>query len=154
MQFYYNEETFARDVALHQNQALACVLLTPLQASSSTNNDSRLLGQGHAVWPPFCITDRGEPLSEWVKAASASRPMDGPTTIFVLLHIVERLQLLHAAGYAHCRLCPASIVWLQRLNAWRLTDLEAIVAIGAPLPHARAGTLAEAVSTCVLARRW
>lgn len=62
-----------------------------------------------------------------------------PTAMFVLLHVAERLQLLHAAGFAHRTLSPSSVLWVAKLNAWRLGHISSIACLGAPQPRGAAG---------------
>lgn len=68
----------------------------------------------------------GEPLAHWAQTGAA----DAPTTIFMLLHVAERVQLLHAAGFAHRTLSPQTVLWLARQNAWCLGNVSSIAQIG------------------------
>jgi serine/threonine protein kinase len=95
IQFYNERDTYEREVAVFDIEQLQDALLPVVQASDNTNQECT--GPFEFVFPPFAITERGEPLTEWV---SRSAP-DLPTTIFVLLHVAERLQQLHEAGWAH-----------------------------------------------------
>ena len=138
-QFYADRAQFDRDMALARKPRLQHVLHVPFQICG--NSDGKLRGPGKFAWPPCTITARGEPLAEWAPQATADLPM----AIFVLLHIAERLQLLHAAGLAHRALSPASTAWLERENTWRLTGIGTIAAAGAAATEHR-----EAVSGAVI----
>ena len=102
MQFYGDVGTFNRELAMYSNVPLRGNLLPVVQASA--NEDASVTGPFGYVFPPYAVTERGEGLNEWV---SRSAP-DLATTIFVLLHVAERLQQLHQAGIAHRDLCAAA----------------------------------------------
>jgi hypothetical protein len=80
---------------MYRVEQLRDVLLPIVQAPDSA--DQFFVGPFGFVYPPFAITERGESLNEWV---SRSAP-DVPTTVFVLLHVAEKLQQLHEAGWTH-----------------------------------------------------
>ena len=63
---------------------------------------------------------------------------DVPTTIFVLLHLAEKLEKLHASGLCHRDLKPANVLWRPTANVWTLMDFGCAAAIGAPRPHVHA----------------
>ena len=95
MQFYGSLDTFKREIAMFDVPELRDSLLPFVMACE--NSDGRASGPSGFVYPPFVIAERGESLNEWV---SRSAP-DLATTIFVLLHVAERLQRLHQAGIVH-----------------------------------------------------
>jgi serine/threonine protein kinase len=99
-------------------------LLPRVQASD--NLDQKCTSPFDFVFPPFAITEWGESLFEWV---SRSAP-DLPTTIFVLLHVAERLQQLHEAGWAHRKLRPAHVWWRPQTNSWTLVDFGGAARLG------------------------
>jgi serine/threonine protein kinase len=66
-------------------------------------------------------------LNEWVSRMAP----DFPTTIFVLLHVVEKLQKLHSLGLCHRDLKPANILWRPQANAWTLMDFGCAATLGA-----------------------
>jgi serine/threonine protein kinase len=74
--------------------------------------------------------ERGESLNEWCSRVSPNFA----TTLFVLLHVAERLQQLHASGLCHRDLKPANILWLPISRCWTLIDFGCAAQIGAVLP--------------------
>jgi serine/threonine protein kinase len=78
----------------------------------------------------LCTLDRHpcmQGLNEWVSRMAP----DFPTTIFVLLHVVEKLQKLHSLGLCHRDLKPANILWRPQANAWTLMDFGCAATLGA-----------------------
>ena len=49
-----------------------------------------------------------------------------------IMHIAERLEALHAAGYVHRDLKPSNVIWLSRRNRWTVIDFGCVAEIGAP----------------------
>jgi serine/threonine protein kinase len=81
-------------------------------------------------WPPCIIIERGESLDEWVLRIKP----DFPTILQVLVHLTERMQTLHAAGYVHRDLKPANCLWRPEQHSWTLIDFGCTARIGATLP--------------------
>ena len=52
----------------------------------------------------------------------------------VMVHIAEKLQQLHAAGWTHRDLKPGNAIWLPSKNSWTLIDFGCAARIGAPPP--------------------
>jgi serine/threonine protein kinase len=55
---------------------------------------------------------------------------DVPTTIFVLLHLAEKLEKVHARGLCHRDIKPANVLWRPSANAWTLMDFGCAAALG------------------------
>ena len=91
---------FQRELELYQNAALTAVLPAVLRISS--NGDEAASSSRGDTFPPFIIVQRGESLNEW---CSRVQP-NFATTLFVLLHVAQRLHRLHAAGLCHRDLKP------------------------------------------------
>ena len=45
-----------------------------------------------------------------------------PSNMQFLVHIAKKLQVLHAAGWAHRDLKPGNTIWLPSQNEWALID--------------------------------
>lgn len=125
LQFYNSRDTYDRELAMYDDPKLREVLLPIVQASD--NEDQSITGPHNFVFPPFAITERGEGLNEWMSRAAP----DVATTVFVLLHVAERLQQLHEAGWCHRDLKPANVLWRPKSNAWALVDFGCAARIGA-----------------------
>ena len=69
-------------------------------------------------------------LNEWVSRMAP----DLPGTLFVLLHVAEKLQKLHAEGLCHRDLKPANILWQPSANGWTLMDFGCAATIGTCRP--------------------
>lgn len=52
----------------------------------------------------------------------------------VMVHIAEKLQQLHAAGWTHRDLKPGNAIWLPSQNSWTLIDFGCAARIGARPP--------------------
>jgi serine/threonine protein kinase len=52
----------------------------------------------------------------------------------VLANIAQRLEAMHAAGYAHRDLKPANVMWLPRENQWTLIDFGCAAKVGKETP--------------------
>lgn len=136
--FLHNDSAFKRELELYETPALRSIL--PEALHIRTNEDSAVRAASGYVFPPFIIVEKGESLNEW---ASRKSP-DFATTLFVLLHIAERLQRLHAAGLCHRDVKPANILWRPLSNSWTLIDYGCAAKTGARLEHcAPLGTFAH-----------
>ena len=77
----------------------------------------------------------------WVREVWLARS----THVQVMVHIAEKLQQLHAAGWTHRDLKPGNAIWLPSKNSWTLIDFGCAARIGAPpppsppLPHVGGG---------------
>ena len=91
---------FDRELELYNNMDLQGIF--PAIAHRSSNAEGTLQTSWGFVYPPFVVSERGESLNEWCSRVSP----DFATTLFVLLHVAERLQQLHAAGLCHRDLKP------------------------------------------------
>jgi serine/threonine protein kinase len=47
---------------------------------------------------------------------------DGGRGVQVLLHVAQKLDRLHKAGWVHRDLTPSNIIWLPSKNEWSLID--------------------------------
>ena len=86
---------FNRELELYANPALEGIL--PKVYCISANQDGAAKTSWSYVFPPYIIVERGESLNEWCSRVSPNFA----TTLFVLLHVAERLQQLHASGLCH-----------------------------------------------------
>lgn len=66
----------------------------------------------------------------------------------VLANIAQRLEAMHAAGYAHRDLKPANVMWLPRENQWTLIDFGCAAKVGreAPLSFTMAYAAPEVIA--------
>lgn len=87
-------------------------------------------GRAPSMLPPMIITERGECLREYV---SRKHP-DFVSCLQIIVHIAEKLQIMHMAGYAHRDLKPGNCIWLPSQNTWSLIDFGCTAPCGAPLP--------------------
>lgn len=55
---------------------------------------------------------------------------DLPTTIFVLLHLAEKLEKVHAHRLCHRDIKPANVLWQPSANSWTLMDFGCAAPIG------------------------
>lgn len=123
--FLQNEKAFEREHELYSDPALRPML--PEALHIVPNKDSRVVSESGYVFPPFIMVEKGESLNEW---ASRKSP-DFATSLFVLLHIAERLQRLHEVGICHRDIKPANILWRPLSNSWTLIDYGCAASIGA-----------------------
>jgi serine/threonine protein kinase len=116
---------FARELELYENTALRQIL--PAAAHIDDNAaGARRTAAGYA-FPLHIVAERGESLNEW---CSRVQP-NFATSLFVLLHVGQRLQRLHAAGLCHRDLKPANLLWLPQSKCWTLIDFGCAATIGA-----------------------
>lgn len=127
--FPHADGAFSRELDLYSTPALRAVL--PAALRMCPNSDGAVRSPSGYAFPPFIIVERGEALNEW---ASRSAP-DFATALFVLLHVAERLQRLHAAGLCHRDIKPANILWRPLSNSWTLIDYGCAATIGALRLH-------------------
>jgi serine/threonine protein kinase len=66
-------------------------------------------------------------LNEWVSRMAP----DLPTTLFVLLHLAEKIEKVHAHGLCHRDIKPANVLWLPSANSWTLMDFGCAQTVGA-----------------------
>jgi serine/threonine protein kinase len=123
--FLQNELVFEREHSLYSNASLRPIL--PEALHIVPNKDSQVRSQSGYVFPPFIMVEKGESLNEW---ASRKSP-DFATSLFVLLHIAERLQRLHQSGLCHRDVKPANILWRPLSNSWTLIDYGCAATMGA-----------------------
>ena len=50
------------------------------------------------------------------------------------MHVAQKLQSLHDAGWVHGDLKPANAIWLPSSNSWTLIDFGSAARTGAPPP--------------------
>eukprot|EP00892_Ulva_mutabilis_P010844 jgi/Ulvmu1/8131/UM040_0027.1 len=80
--------------------------------------------------PPVIATEKGESLDDFVRRSAP----DYFTSLQVMVHIAEKLQQLHAAGWAHRDLKPSNAIWLPSKNSWTLIDFGCAARIGEEAP--------------------
>ena len=98
--------------------------------------DERVHSNRRGVWHPVCRGEslnvravcRGESLNEWCSRVSPNFA----TTLFVLLHVAERLAKLHGRGLCHRDVKPANLLWLPLSKCWTLIDFGCAAELGAP----------------------
>jgi serine/threonine protein kinase len=77
-------------------------------------------------WEGLTVDVCLQSLNEWVSRVAP----DLPTTIFVLLHLAEKLEKVHAHGLCHRDIKPANVLWRPSANAWTLMDFGCAAALG------------------------
>eukprot|EP00892_Ulva_mutabilis_P010845 jgi/Ulvmu1/8132/UM040_0028.1 len=80
--------------------------------------------------PPVIVTEKGESLDDFVRRSAP----DFFTSLQVMVHIAEKLQQLHAAGWTHRDLKPGNAIWLPSKNSWTLIDFGCAARIGEEAP--------------------
>lgn len=128
VQFFDDSTAFKKEMALHSGGKLRDVLLPAVQ--SSANARGTICGPFDFVFPAFTITERGESLCEWM---TRSAP-DLATSLFVLLHVCQCLQRLHAVGLCHRDLKATNVLWRPSSRSWALIDFAESCPMGALLP--------------------
>eukprot|EP00892_Ulva_mutabilis_P002522 jgi/Ulvmu1/12270/UM087_0004.1 len=76
--------------------------------------------------PPVIATEKGESLDDFVGRAAP----DFFTSLQVIIHIAQKLEQLHAAGWVHRDLKPGNAIWLPSKNTWTLIDFGCAARIG------------------------
>ena len=69
--------------------------------------------------PPFIVMEKGESLDEYLMRSE--RP-DLGNCIQIVIHVVERVSMVHAAGLAHRDIKPSNTLFLRSRNIWTLID--------------------------------
>jgi hypothetical protein len=123
--FIHADHAFQRELTLYRTPGLHRIL--PEVHQISPNEDGAIRSQSGYIFPPFIMVEKGESLNEW---ASRVAP-DFATTLFLLLHIAERLQQLHEVGMCHRDVKPANVLWRPLSNSWTLIDFGCSAPIGA-----------------------
>jgi hypothetical protein len=108
--------------------------------ASSDNAAGELRGPEGFVFPPFLVTERGQPLKEWLKV-----PRDNLLLLAMIRDIAELLTTLHAGGHVHRDIKPDNILLMLQTQVWRLIDFGISAPCGAPLP-----SVVVATSPCCL----
>ena len=127
VKFYFGPNAFRREQAAITTPELS----RAMPACVDIIDDPRLRklpGRG-GVLPPMIITERGECLREYV----TRKHPDFVTCLQIIVHIAEKLQIMHMAGYAHRDLKPGTCIWLPSQNTWSLIDFGCTAPCG-PLP--------------------
>jgi serine/threonine protein kinase len=96
--------------------------------ASHDNVDSMLRGPQGFVFPPFLVTERGQPLTEWLQG-----PRDNLLLLAMVRDLAELLAALHAAGHVHRDVKPDNVLLMLQTQAWRLIDFGISAPIGANL---------------------
>jgi Protein kinase domain len=133
VKFLFDSACFARESEFYRHTSIRNVL--PDVEAMSANADGCVRCSNGFAFPPFIIAERGESLNEWTQRVAP----DDVTSMFVLCHVVKRLQQLHGAGLSHRDLKPANILWRPSTNSWTLIDFGCGAWIGAPLLRGNIG---------------
>jgi serine/threonine protein kinase len=111
-------------------------LLAPF-AQVCPNEDGALVAADGTAYPPFIILERGESLDEWQYRQSAltegGAGADIATAVQTMTHTAQRVEKLHALGWAHRDLKPSNVLRVPRLHTWTLIDFGSAARIGAVL---------------------
>lgn len=102
------------------------------------NDQEQLQGAIEGLPDPLCtfplpqlmVMEKGESLDEF---SQRSAP-DFFTSLQVMMHIANKLQGLHEAGWVHGDLKPANAIWLPSSNSWTLIDFGSAARVGARTP--------------------
>jgi serine/threonine protein kinase len=71
----------------------------------------------------------------------------------MLLHMTERVQMLHEQGIVHRDLKPGNILWRPSVHSWTLIDFGCAAEIGAHPLHARPSPLCAVDSSALWGAR-
>ena len=125
VQFFFSKEAYDSETALYDNDALARIM--PRHFERVDNADGSLQGPGGFVFPPVLVIERGESLYEFGRRVAH----DPITLVQALIHVVDRVQTLHAVGLVHRDLKPGNILRMPESHSWTLIDFGCCAANGA-----------------------
>ena len=107
------------------------MLIMPRRFERFDNADGSLIGPGGYKFPPVLVIERGESLHEFGRRVAH----DPITLAQALVHVVDRVQTLHAAGLVHRDLKPGNILRMPDSHSWTLIDFGCAARDGAPSPQ-------------------
>lgn len=73
---------------------------------------------------------RSQQLVQSLKEWASRRTLNIASKVYVLLHLVQRLNQLHELGYCHRNIKPENFLWRRRTRTWTLSSFTACAKIG------------------------
>jgi serine/threonine protein kinase len=125
IKFYTQFDAFARERDLYMEPVLRKMM--PATHEFIGNEDKAIHMPDGYIFPPSIVIEKGESLDVWARREQH----DFITTMQVLCHIAERLQVLHAAGWVHRDIKPGNVLRRPVHHSWTLIDFGCTARVGA-----------------------
>jgi hypothetical protein len=155
VKFYTHRPSFEREREVYEDPRLRAMV--PKLHALVANVPPFVTSPSGFPLPPFIIMEKGQSLDEF--AVGQAGRVDLMTVAQALVHLAERLRLLHDAGWVHRDLKPQNILRQPSEHSWTLLDFGCAARAGmSPSPVASSYSVAvwrrQCVSEFASASRW